>query len=391
MSAVYRGAVSWIDVVIAAVVVIATERGLSVGILRQVGSLVGFVTGFVAGILIAPSLASTVSGSSRALIAIVVVVACASIGGVVGRQLGAAANLSVRRLKLSSLDRAGGAIFSAVGALIACWLVAGMLVNVSYLSLSSAIEHSRLLTVMDRIMPPVPSVEAKVQALFRKANFPSVFAQVIAPSVPNVAVRSGPSTTAALGNAAGSILKVTAQNGCGVNREGTGFVIGTDLVITAAHVVAGSHLIAVSGHRARLLVLDVRNDVAVLVVAQMPRPLSFIGSTPPTKTPAAVAGYPLDGGFTLTPAAIAGPLRAQGRDIYNNALFVRDLLVINAKVQFGNSGSPVLVNGRVVAMVFSRSTSQANVAYAVPKFVLSHDLSRANRTHSVSPGACPAE
>jgi uncharacterized membrane protein required for colicin V production len=383
--------VSWIDLVIVAVVLVATERGLSVGILRQVGSLVGFVTGFVVGILLAPSLARTVSGSARAFIAIFVVIAVATIGAVLGRQLGAAANLSLRRLKLGSVDRAGGAAFSAVGALIGCWLVAGLLVNVSYFSLSSAIEHSRLLTVMDRVMPPVPSVEAKVQALLRSANFPSVFAQIIAPSVPNVPVVRGPQTTTALGAAAASVLKITAENGCNVNREGTGFVIAPGLIITAAHVIAGAHVIHVGGIAARLLVLDVKNDVAVLSVLKRPRALSFASQAPPAKTPAAVAGYPLNGPLTITPAAIAGPLRAQGRDIYNNALFVRDLLVVNAKVQFGNSGSPVLVRGTVVGMVFSRSTSQSNVAYAVPRYILQRDLTRANVKKTVSSGACPAE
>jgi uncharacterized membrane protein required for colicin V production len=383
--------VSWVDVVIAAVVVIATERGLRVGILRQVGSLVGFATGFVIGILLAPTLATQVSGSARALVAVVVLVACASIGAVIGRQLGAAANLSLRRLKLSSLDRAGGAAFSAVGALIACWLVAGLLVNVSYLSLSSAIEHSRLLAVMDRVMPPVPSVEAKVQALFRNADFPSVFAQVVAPSVPTITVPPNSLMRAEVGSASTSVFKITAENGCGVNREGTAFVVAHDVVVTAAHVVAGAHSLSVNGVRARLIYLDVRNDVAFLVVSTHTAPLEFNVTTPRTRSAAAVVGYPLNGSLTVSPAAIDGTLRAQGRDIYNNALFVRDLLVLSAAVQPGNSGSPVLVRGHVVGLVFSRSTSQSSVAYAVPSRVLVRDFSQVSRTRALSAGACPAE
>ena len=382
---------SWVDVVIAAVVVIATERGLSIGVLRQVGSLVGFATGFVVGILIAPSLASHAGGTTRAVVAIVVVLACGSIGAVLGRLLGASANLSLRRLKLSSFDRIGGAVFSAVGALLACWLVAGMLVNVSYLSLSSAIANSRLLAVMDRVMPPVPSVEAKVQALLRRANFPSVFAQVVTPSIPTLQVPSSALTRLAVGNAASSVVKVIASSGCGVTREGTGFAVGSGLVATAAHVVAGSHDIRISDRRARVVGLDVKNDVAFLELSHLPKGLDVVRTSVRAATPAAVVGYPLNGELAITPAAIDGSLRAQGRDIYNNALFVRDLLVLSAAVQFGNSGSPVLVQGKVVGMVFSRSTSQNAVAYAVPTSILLRDLARARGHGTVASGACPSE
>ncbi len=381
---------SWLDVVIAAVVVVATERGLRVGVLRQVGGLVGFVTGFVVGILLAPSLASNLSGSTRPIVAILVVIACAVIGAVIGRQLGAAANLSIRRLKLTSFDRAGGAAFSAVGALVGCWLVAGVLVNVSFLSLSSAIEHSRLLAVMDRVMPPVPSVEAKVQALFRRADFPSVFAQLVAPSVPTLNVPSSSAVHGAVGASASSVFKITASAGCGVNREGTAFVVAPGVLATAAHVVAGAHEIRVNSHAARLVYLDVRNDVAFVAVSLGVRTISLQQETPVTAAVGAVVGYPLNGALTISPAAIDGTLHAQGRDIYNNALFVRDLLVLSATVQPGNSGSPVLVGARAVAMVFSRSTSQSTVAYAVPASVIAHDLARVRSSVTVAPGACPA-
>ena len=382
--------VSWVDIVMAAVVVVATDRGLSIGILRQVGSLIGFVTGFVGGTLLAPPLAMKVSNSSgRPIVAVIIVVVCCVIGSVIGRRLGAAANLSLRRLKLGAFDRGGGAAFAAVGSLVACWLVAGMLVNVSFLSLSSAIDHSRILAVLDRVMPPVPSVEARLQALFRTADFPSVFANVVAPSVPSVTTPTPAATARAVRAAAASIVKVTALNACGINREGTGFLLAPGVYVTAAHVVAGSQRINVAGATGRLLVIDIRNDVAVITSRSVG--LTTLRTwlyTPAANTPAAVVGYPNDGPRTTTPAAVAGQLTAQSHDIYNNGLFERSLVVVGAQVEPGNSGSPLLVAGEVAGMIFSKSTSDANTAYAVPTSVLRADLSHVRWRVTAKSGPC---
>ncbi len=385
---------SWVDIVIAIAVIVATERGLRVGILRQVGSLVGFVTGFVIGILVAPWLAGHIhGGTTRPLVAALIVTTFVVLGSIAGRQVGSLANLSLRRLNLGTVDKVGGAAFAALGTLIACWLVASLLVNVSFVSLSSAIASSRLLAVMDTVMPPVPSVEAKVQAMFRSANFPSVFASVIAPTVPTVSVPNARATTAAIGTTANSVFKVSALDACGFDLEGTAFLVSPDLVVTAAHVVAGARTITVNGAATTLVAFDANNDVAVLKVAHSTAtPIVLWSSTPPTGSPAGVVGYPNNGPRTETRAAIAGVLVAQGRDIYNNALVTRHLLVADTNVFPGNSGSPLLVGGRAAGLIFSKSVAQANVAYAVPAGVLRRDISRAAATTtSVSSGACLSE
>jgi S1-C subfamily serine protease len=385
--------VSWVDVVIALVVIVATDRGFAVGILRQVGSLIGFVSGFVLGVLVAPAIALHVhSNPTRPLLAALIVGVFVLVFAIIGRQLGAAANLALRRLKLGTADRIGGAAFAAGGSLVACWLVASLLVNVSLGSLSSAIATSRLLAVMDRVMPPVPSVEAKVQALFRSAEFPTVFAAVVAPSVPAV---HRPATAVALAQAdgaVGSVLKVTAINECGLDREGTGFVVAPGVVLTAAHVVAGEHHLLVGRLGARLIGFDPANDVAVLAVAgARERSLGLIARTPPVGTPAAVVGYPRDGPLRVARAAVAGTLVAQGRDIYDDRLVTRRLVVVDAAVEPGNSGSPLLVGGRVAGLIFSKSVADVNVAYAVPAVVLATDLARSHRGVTVSAGACLAD
>lgn len=380
---------SWADVVIVVVVVLATYRGITVGALRQLGAVIGFVTGFVVGTMVAPALASHVHASTwRPLIAIAIVIVAAGTGGAIGGAIGAAANLSLRRLKLGSVDRVGGAALSAVGALVACWLVAGLLVNASFASFSTEIANSRILDVMDVVMPPVPSVEAKVQALFRTADFPSVFAEVVAPSVMPVTTPDGAATALAADGAPPSVLKVTSLNACGTDHEGTAFAVSGGRFVTAAHVIAGARRVLVNGVVARVLFFDKNNDVAVLQVHSRVSPISFVSSPPGVGTPAAVVGYPQNGGRRVTAAAVAGTLSALGRDIYDNELVTRSLVVISANVEPGNSGSPLLVKGRVAALVFSKSVVQDNVAYGVPAAVVESDLARATSSATASTGAC---
>ena len=57
---------------------------------------------------------------------------------------------------------------------------------------------------------------------------------------------------------------------------------------------------------------------------------------------------------------------AQGRDIYGQGLTVRDVYEIEASVRPGNSGGPlVLPNGVVIGIVFSRSTTNDTIGYAL--------------------------
>lgn len=397
---VYVWIVSWADVVIAVIVLGATQRGYVVGILRQVGSLAGLVSGFVVGVVIAPHIADHFDQNpTRPLVAAAVVGICIVALGVFGRHVGAMANLALRRLNLNAVDRVGGAIFAAVGSLLMCWLVASLLVNVSLGSISNEIATSKILAAVDEVMPPVPSVEAKVQALFRSANFPSVFSSVVQPITTNYPLPSTAAALAAADDASASTFRVTTVNACGVDREGTAFVVGPDELATAAHVVAGgshfdvslpdgSHLRTVG---ATLVEFDPDNDVAVLRVALGgARVLDLMTATPRRGSAAAIVGFPENHVYSsLARAAIDGEITAQGRDIYDNGLVTRPLLVVHATVQPGNSGSPLLVRGSVAGLIFSRSVAQPSVAYAVPASVVARDVAKAGApiTHT----ACGAE
>ena len=385
---VYPAVVSWIDLVIAALVILAALRGRSVGAFRQVGNMLGLLTGFIAGAWVAPWVASFVHGGvARPLVAIGVLIACTALGAALGRALGGAGNLSMRRLRLGALDASVGAAVGGVGSLVACWLLAGVLVNTSWGVVAGGIQGSKILTGLDAVMPPVPAVEAQIGALVQGADFPSVFAEVVAPSLPSSRVPSLAAATVNARGASSSVVKVYAFGACGGTLEGTGFFVISTLVLTNAHVIVGANTVTAQGHATTVVAFDPKLDVAVLRVARpVTRWLSF-GSEPRTGSPVGVLGYPLDGGQTVTPGAFDGSIVASGRDIYNQALVNRTVDVLAAAVQHGNSGSPVLVGGRVIAMVFSRDAAGATT-YAIPVSELRHVLANGVTGVAVTTGTC---
>jgi S1-C subfamily serine protease len=324
------------------------------------------------------------------LAAIGIVVVFSLMGAAFGRLCGGAAHHSLHQMHLGSLDASVGAGVGVVSALLSCWLLAGVLVNAPWFSLAGGISQSKIVVALDHVMPPVPTIEAKVATLFRGADFPSVFADIVAPSVPTVTTPSNDLTAQQVGAQSAAVVKVIASGACGASHEGTAFVIGRNEVVTNAHVIAGATLVRVNGQRAQVRLIDIRDDLAVLSVSTGTLPVLQLINPPARGTATAVVGYPLNGPLTTTPSAFAGLITARSRDLYGGPTFDRSLLVLNASVQPGNSGSPVFVDGRVIGIVVSRSTSQDSTAYAVPSAVIRADLAKVNFAATVSTGACIA-
>ena len=92
----------------------------------------------------------------------------------------------------------------------------------------------------------------------------------------------------------------------------------------------------------------------------------------------------------MGPAGVAANLSAEGRDIYNTGLVVRDVYQVDATVQPGNSGGPLVgADGSVIGVVFSRSTTDPGVGYALASpGVLDRVKAVGPRSGATSTGAC---
>jgi hypothetical protein len=85
---------------------------------------------------------------------------------------------------------------------------------------------------------------------------------------------------------------------------------------------------------------------------------------------------------------VRGEITATGRDIYNASSFPRTVLVVNAQVAPGSSGSPLYVGRRVVGVVFAKSYGQPLTAYAVPASIVQHDLAATPATGTAATKRC---
>ena len=175
-----------------------------------------------------------------------------------------------------------------------------------------------------------------------------------------------------------SVLRITAT-ACGFGVEGSGWVARPHLVVTAAHVVQGASGIAVGGHAARALVVDRKQDIAVLRVPSLKAPaLPLVDAHAGDSV--ALLGYPENGPFDARPGRIGNTadVIVSGR--------LREVTALSGLVRHGNSGGPAVnQSGQVEATIFAARIG-AKAGYGVPAAPVRNALARAKKP--VSTGRC---
>jgi S1-C subfamily serine protease len=387
--------VSLVDVVVLVVVALAAVQGLRLGAIVQVLSFGGFLIGLYLGALLA---SRTVTWghvqSTRTALALVTLLGIATLCGVAGRILGNLAFRRVHRGVLGTVDSALGVVVAVVASLLAAWLLANTLVNTDSLSLNASIDRSKIIRSLDNVLPAPPSVFSRVQSFLSAQGFPPVFAQLAPESAGPVALPGGVQINAAAAHAEASTVKIIGD-GCGQIQEGSGFVVGPGVVVTNAHVVAGiAHPMVQAGTSllaTTVIYFDPAYDLSVLRVSGLDEPVLPLDAAQVDRgVQAAVLGYPGGGPFEAGPAGIMAAFEAEGRDIYGQGLTVRNVYEIQARVRPGNSGGPLVqLDGQVIGVVFSRSTTNGDIGYALASpGVLSRVRQAESSPKVVGTGAC---
>jgi S1-C subfamily serine protease len=399
--------VNLLDVLLLVAVLVFSVSGYQRGLVAGFVSLAGFVGGAVIGVWLLPHVLEKVQpGTTEATIAAVLTVLVpAALGQAAAAPLGWRLRGALSWTPVRWADGAGGVVVNAIAVLVVGWVAASALSVSPSPVLNQSIRGSAVLgTVQDRMPDQASTWFNDASGALTTAGFPPVFNPFENEPGASVAEPSGDSVTAAATETAKrstvKIEGVANVDGGARGQEGSGFVYTAGHVMTNAHVVAGVRqpTVRIGGvgprYEARVVVFDPAADVAVLAVPRLPAPaLQFAGSAS-RGAPGVVAGYPENGSLDLRAAAVAQRVRAQGQDIYGDQLSTRDIYAIRSTVRPGNSGGPLLTkDGRVLGVIFARSTSDPGTGYALTaEQVQKHAQEGANRTpkQAVNTGSRPA-
>jgi uncharacterized membrane protein required for colicin V production len=391
----------YLDLAILAVVVLYAVRGFRRGLVVGLASLVGFIGGGYLGAHLLTPLTQKVSNPTTAtILGLGAVIACAVLGETL---LSSVAAWLRRHLPLGPLrvvDALAGAALSIAGVLAVAWILGLAIVHSPFRTLATQVRDSKILTTVDHAVPV--SASAQFSALLRtveQTDLPPLFGGL--GQAPIIPVAPPPATAVARGvveRIEASVVKVSTDDaGCNRATEGSGVVVAPGVVLTNAHVVAGSTsaTITMQGPEQRhlpatVVLFDPHTDVAVLDVPGLGAPALAITPTRSAGAAGVLLGYPLDGPLTISPYRIRTVLRVTGPDVYADATVTRQVAELYAQVRPGNSGGPLVTPaGTVEGLVFAASTTDPTTGYALTAQQIATDVAHGlTASRPVATGAC---
>lgn len=389
-----------LDVVLVLLLVLALVRGRRQGAVLQLAAFGGLALGLLAGVWAAARITGLLvaePGPWTAILTLGVlllaVLICASVSVGLGRRL----HRGLHRVGVGPVDRAAGVAVGGAGFLLVVWLLSSVLAQGPVPAVAQQVRGSAVVRALDGALPPPPDIVGRVAALLDQQGFPSVFAgpgrTITVPAVPGTAPEA---VRAAAAAGQPATVQVRAF-GCGAAVGfGTGFVTRPGFVVTNAHVVAGFEQLrvrdAAGEHTAVAVLFDPELDLAVLAAPDVTaRAIGWTETPAGSGTQGAALGFP--GGQTelaVLPATVRGRLDAVGRDIDGEASVRREVLVLSAQVQRGDSGGPFVTgDGLVGGVVFAGDPAGGPTGYALTAEQVRPAVERAVATgRPVGVGAC---
>ena len=330
--------------------------GLVLGLARAL-PLAGFAIGAVLGTRL-PLLLGADLDSDYSLVAALpaALLLGALLAALVERYAGRLARWTYRR---ATVDAVGGALVGGVAGVVAVWMLAPVAAEVP--SVREPVERSDVLARFNGVLTPAGPRRSED-----------------APAIDNLPRFAGPGPNVAPGDpgilfdpdvlaAERSVLRIAVMTCDGHRGGGSGWVGADGIVVTNAHVVAGSRMVTVQrrGRGAHLRAVpiwfDGEHDIALLRVAQLRglRPLPMVRE-PRRGTSAATLGFPLGrrairrARVGPTTARLSGRLGGRPSPGVSDDINGRLVTMIRGRMQPGNSGGPVIdQQGRVLTTAFA--------------------------------------
>jgi len=393
-----------LDVILVVLAAVFAVDGYRQGFVVGALGVIAFLRGAAAGALLAPAIAQALvrSPGQQALLAIVVVFLVALAGQLLASLAGAALRSRLAGRPASVMDAAGGAAVSAMSVLLIAWFIGSAVASAPFPAVTRQVDYSVVLRGVGRLMPGAAhAMFSDFGRMLARGPSGQVFgalgsggAWAMRPPAPGVLDAPG------LARARPGIVMIEGSSATCRAGEGSGFVFAPHHVLTNAHVVAATAGAPVvmdgrhAPHRARVVYFDPRHDIAVLYVPGLhARPLNLAPGAR-RGSEAIVAGYPRGRGLTPVPARVGATLAMSLPTIYGDGLVTRDVYPVRARVEPGNSGSPLLApDGSVYGMVFAAVGDAGNAGVALTAGEVRPAVrAAAGRTAAVStqPWHCPA-
>ncbi|WP_256965461.1 CvpA family protein, partial [Streptomyces griseiscabiei] len=216
--------------------IVGYRQGFVVGIL----SVIGFLGGGLVAVYALPVIWDWMTDNSEvstaaAVVAVVIVIVCASIGQALTTHLGNKLRRYITWSPARALDATGGALVNVVAMLLVAWLIGSALAGTTLPTLGKEVRNSKVLQGVAGALPTQADTWfADFSSVLTQNGFPQVFSPfsnepITEVQPPDPALASSPVAQ----RAKRSIVKVmgTAQS-CGKVLEGTGFVFGERRVMT---------------------------------------------------------------------------------------------------------------------------------------------------------------
>ena len=166
-----------------------------------------------------------------------------------------------------------------------------------------------------------------------------------------------------------------------VTSTGSGCIISENRIITNAHVVSNAAYIEVQRNgvpgkfKAEVLAISHEADLALLNVAEPVffdgvDPIEF-GDLPELLDDVSVYGYPEGGdGLGVTRGVVS---RIEVTNYVHSRLSFLSLQ-IDAAINSGNSGGPVIKNGKIIGVAMQSMPDAENIGYIIPTPIIEHFL-----------------
>ena len=372
-----------VDLIALGFVALTAFIGWKKGLLASALSVAGIVLGAWLGSRVAPAL---LQGGTSSPYTPLAALAGAAVGAILLETLGTLAGTSlrsrIRKPRFNTFDSFGGLALGGIAGLALVWVLGAVaLLLPGQADLRHGAQKSALLRRLNEVVSP----EQVLNALARIDPFPTIAGPAAPVTPPDPRVANDPSVR----SAAPSVVRVLGT-ACGVGVEGTGWTARVNLVVTAAHVVAGQDDTVVelqSGARlpAQAVAFDTRNDIAVLQIDDLGlRPLTLARAK--SGTPVAVLGFPENGPFAATPARIGRTSVVLAEDAYGRGPITRAITSLGGRVRHGESGAPAVdAHGVVESTVFAARLRSIG-GYGVPDSIVRAALNSADGP--VSTGDC---